>query len=76
VTYRREQAGWAVPFNGDRLKASKPDYDAGRRRDRRGAVRGGQEDHPAPLNQILEKGAVAETLAPFETIYGRFAAAT
>jgi DNA-directed RNA polymerase subunit beta len=48
VIYKRAKDGWRVPFGADRNGAAEADQRPGRRRHRRGRLRGRQEDHPAP----------------------------
>lgn len=74
VSYRRTGEGWAVPFNGDRLKASKPDFDVIDAATGEVLFEAGKKITPRRINQVLEKGAVEEVLAPFESLYGRFSA--
>jgi len=74
VPYRRVKDGWAVPFVGERFKATKPDFDIVDVATGEVLFEAGQKITPRRINQLLEKGDIDETQAPFETIYGRFAA--
>ncbi len=74
VPYRRVKDGWAVPFVGERFKATKPDFDIIDAATGEVLFEAGQKITPRRINQLLEKGDIDETQAPFETIYGRFAA--
>ncbi|MGM0585305.1 MAG: DNA-directed RNA polymerase subunit beta [Pseudomonadota bacterium] len=74
VVYRRTKDGWAVPFRGERLKATKPDFDIVDAASGEVLFEAGKKITPRRINQLLENGEVTETLAPFETIFGRYAA--
>ncbi|MEO0679170.1 MAG: DNA-directed RNA polymerase subunit beta [Pseudomonadota bacterium] len=74
VSYRKDKNGWAAPFDGDRLKATKPDVDIVDAATGEVLFEAGKKITPRKINQLLEKGEVAEILVPFEQIYGRFAA--
>ncbi|MDF2234325.1 DNA-directed RNA polymerase subunit beta [Albimonas sp. CAU 1670] len=74
VPYRRVKDGWAVPFRGERLKATKPDFDIIDAASGEVLFEANKKITPRKINQLLERGDVAETLAPFETLYGRYVA--
>uniref|UniRef100_UPI0030ED6B63 DNA-directed RNA polymerase subunit beta n=1 Tax=uncultured Albimonas sp. TaxID=1331701 RepID=UPI0030ED6B63 len=74
VPYRRVKDGWAVPFRGERLKATKPDFDIIDAASGEVLFEANQKVTPRKINQLLERGDVAETLAPFETLYSRYVA--
>ena len=74
VPYRRVKDGWAVPFRGERLKATKPDFDIIDAASGEVLFEANKKVTPRKINQLLERGDVAETLAPFETLYGRYCA--
>ncbi|MEO1689020.1 MAG: DNA-directed RNA polymerase subunit beta, partial [Pseudomonadota bacterium] len=71
VSYRKDKNGWAAPFDGDRLKATKPDVDIVDAATGEVLFEAGKKITPRKINQLLEKGEVAEILVPFEQIYGR-----
>ncbi len=73
VPYRRQGEGWAVPFNVDRLKGSSPAYDLVDAASGEVVAKAGQKLTPRSLRKIADEG-VEHVLAPFEAIYGRFAA--
>ena len=74
VPYRRVKDGWAIPFRGERLKATKPDHDVVDAASGEVLFEAGKKITPRRINQILERGDIKETLSPFETIYGRYVA--
>ena len=74
VPYRRVKDGWAIPFRGERLKATKPDHDVIDAASGEVLFEAGKKITPRRINQILERGDISETLAPFETIYNRYVA--
>ncbi|SDX50438.1 DNA-directed RNA polymerase subunit beta [Albimonas donghaensis] len=74
VPYRRVKDGWATPFRGERLKATKPDHDVIDAASGEVLFEAGKKITPRRINQILERGDISETLAPFETIYNRYVA--
>ena len=74
VPYRRQGEGWAVPFSVDRLKGSSPAYDLVDAASGEVVAKAGQKLTPRALKKIADEG-VEHVLAPFEGIYGRFAAA-
>ncbi len=73
VAYRRHGEGWAVPFSVDRLKGSSPAYDLVDAASGEVVAKAGQKLTPRSLKKIADDG-VEHVLAPFEAIYGRFAA--
>ncbi len=74
VPYRKLKDGWAVPFNGDRLKATKPTHDIVNAANGEVLFEAGKKITPRRINKMLEDGEVSELLEPFETIYTRYAA--
>jgi DNA-directed RNA polymerase subunit beta len=74
VIYKRDQNGWSIPLNGDRLKASKPDYDLVDADSGEVLFEAGKKITPRRINMMLEDGKVSRILEPFERIYGRFSA--
>ena len=74
IPYRKVKDGWAMPFRGERLKATKPDFDIVDASSGEVLFESGKKITPRKINQLLERGDVNDTLAPFETIYGRFSA--
>ncbi|MEM6440490.1 MAG: DNA-directed RNA polymerase subunit beta [Pseudomonadota bacterium] len=75
VTFRKLKDGWAAPFDGERLKATKPDFDIVDAASGEVLFEAGKKITPRKINQLLEGGEVKEILLPFEQIYGRFASA-
>ncbi|MEL7467641.1 MAG: DNA-directed RNA polymerase subunit beta [Pseudomonadota bacterium] len=71
--YERNGEGWSVPFNPDRLRGSSPTYDLVDAKSGEVIAPAGKKLTPRALKKIVESG-VEKVLAPFEGIYGRFAA--
>ncbi|MFT6060755.1 MAG: DNA-directed RNA polymerase subunit beta [Paracoccaceae bacterium] len=74
VVYKHEKNGWSLPFNGDRLKATKPDYDLVDADSGEVLFEAGKKITPRRINMLLEDGNVTRVLEPIERLYGRFAA--
>ncbi|MEM1275224.1 MAG: DNA-directed RNA polymerase subunit beta [Pseudomonadota bacterium] len=74
VTYDRNGEGWSVPFAADRLKGTTPIYDLVDAKSGEVIAPAGQKLTPRKLRKLDEDGGVEKILAPFEAIYGRFAA--
>ncbi len=74
IIYRKRKGGWAVPFNGERLKATKPTFDVINAADGEVLFPAGKKITPRAINKLLEQGAIDEILEPFERIYTRYAA--
>ncbi|MEM6943869.1 MAG: DNA-directed RNA polymerase subunit beta, partial [Pseudomonadota bacterium] len=73
VLYARKGEAWSVPFNPDRLRGTTPAYDLVNAADGEVIAPAGQKLAPRKLRQLAEAG-VEHTIAPFETIHGRYAA--
>ncbi|MBY8975077.1 DNA-directed RNA polymerase subunit beta [Rhodobacteraceae bacterium NNCM2] len=74
VPYKRQGEGWAVAFNGERLKGTTPVYDLIDAASGEVIAPAGQKLTPRKLRKIVEESGLENVLAPFESIYGRYAA--
>jgi len=73
VEYQRQDQGWSVPFQPDRLRGSSPAYDLVDAASGEVVAEAGQKLTPRKLKKLSEDG-VERILAPFEAIHGRYAA--
>ena len=74
VVYKREKDGWAIPFDGERLKATKPDHDLIDADSGEVLFEAGKKITPRKINLMMQDGKIGRLLEPFERLYGRFAA--
>ena len=73
VEYVKHKQGWATPFNPDRLKGSKPQFDLVDAKSGEVIAEAGVKLTPRKLSKLAEAG-VEKILSPYEAILGRFIA--
>ena len=73
VEFVKHKKGWATPFNPDRLKGSKPQFDLVDAKSGEVIAEAGVKLTPRKLSKLSEAG-VEKILSPYEAILGRFIA--
>ncbi len=73
VEFVKHKKGWATPFNPDRLKGSKPQFDLVDAKSGEVIAEAGVKLTPRKLSKLAEAG-VEKILSPYEAILGRFIA--
>jgi DNA-directed RNA polymerase subunit beta len=73
VTYKRDKAGWKVPFVADQWRGSKPTFDIVDAKSGEIVFEAGKKVTPRAAKKAEESG-LKELLIPTEEIYGRYSA--
>ncbi|MCL4135150.1 UNVERIFIED_CONTAM: hypothetical protein GTU68_018126 [Idotea baltica] len=73
IEYVKHKEGWATPFNPDRLKGSKPQFDLVDAKSGEVIAEAGVKLTPRKLTKLAEAG-VQQILSPYEGILGKFIA--
>ncbi|MBA3325461.1 MAG: DNA-directed RNA polymerase subunit beta, partial [Rhodobacteraceae bacterium] len=74
VTYRKEGNSWATKFFPERERGAKPNHDIVSAATGEVIAEAGKKVTPRMVKEWQDRGDIAEVLAPFATIVGRFSA--
>ena len=74
VTFRKTDGGWATKLFPERVRGTRPSFDLVDAATGEVVAKAGEKVTPRKVKKLIDEGKVAEILAPFEHIVGRFAA--
>ncbi|MER2508132.1 MAG: DNA-directed RNA polymerase subunit beta, partial [Amaricoccus sp.] len=74
VTFRKEGNMWATRFFPERARGTKPNHDIVNAATGEVIAEAGKKITPRMVKEWQEKGDIAEVLAPFDTMIGRYSA--